>query len=261
MKKLKIKLGDEGGNTIIEATFIVTITLFMLVFLLLYGIVKYQFATMQSVANEAATGLARTYSYTQYSSGLDISSGAVGKDPVTGFILPTRLTDQGLISSTYWLGSFSSSSAEMKKNGKLPTNFFNTKNTMKNREGLAEIEKLISRRSFMVAQDYKYDIEIKHSELAWFQNEIIVTIEESYNIPLAKVLGAPNGILKRTVVGKAICTDYLGAYSYYNTLNKAVGAASDNPIAKTLKNCVSALTNCTGGIKAVFDIIFKDPES
>lgn len=76
-----------------------------------------------------------------------------------------------------------------------------------------------------------------------FQNEVIVTIEESYYIPFAGLLGVEDGLLKRKYVGKAQCVDVLGAQSYNKFFDVLCGNLASQKSVSLVKDTVETFKN------------------
>lgn len=170
-KQIKMLLNEEG-NTVIEATFVVTICIIVVFVLLVIGFIFYQENLLQSVANQTANGIARTYPYSK-------------KDPVTGYIGENNLADQGLFESAYWFQSkdYTANIKVDKKNGES----FKSKlqilsllgNKKVNHEAIEAVDlanKLTNKRRLYACQYYEYNVEIKQSDEVMFQNEITVSI-------------------------------------------------------------------------------------
>lgn len=204
---LVLDLKNENGNSIVEATFVVTITIFLIATIIMLGFYHYQITLLQTVADEVSTQIARTYAYEN-------------KDPITGFIGSADVVDHNIIESSYWVFQFfcDTKQAEAEETQKLT-------------------RQLLSNRRFMAAKrKANIDVDIRHSELLFFQNEIEVTVSEEYYIPFAQFLGVDDSILKVKKSSKAICVDIMGANGYYQALLEISKAFGSSEIGKMLNN-------------------------
>lgn len=228
-------LYDENGNSVIEAAFIVTTVLFVIALIIMLGFYHYQVTLLQTTADEVATSIARTYTYEK-------------KDPITGYIGKDELDDFGFTASCYWLigdiGFISTSKNQNEKD-----------------EAKKMAEQLLSRRRFMRSHGKTdVNVEIGHSELALFQNEIKVTISESYYIPFAQLLGVKDSVLKVTKSSKAICYDHIGANGYYQTFNtiaEIFGKSETGKLIKNITDIIGSIMNAFKDGRSIADVIFK----
>lgn len=222
-------LADENGNSVIEATVVTTIVIFMIFILMIMGFLFYQEALVQTVANEAATSIARTYSYER-------------KDPVTGYIGVDELADQGWSGSLYWLSDLS---------GKKAKEETEAKNVAK---------KLMDKRRLMACQTYECEVEIGKSDVTWFQDEITVTITETYSVPFVRLLGVSSdkSVITRKSMGRALCYDVIGAKSYYNTLSVLSKNIGDQAMIKMVKNIVKIATTSVDAVTNVIKMFFEN---
>lgn len=230
MKKMIKTLKCDEGNAVVEATLVVTICIFIIFIIIILGFVFYQENLLQSVVNKVANQVARTYSYER-------------KDPVTGYISEDGLKDQGLVDSLY----FFTDEVSGKKSRELS-------------EANSLIKKYLDRNRIIMAHEAKLpEIKIENSHTAWFQKEVIVSVEEEYYIPFVRFLGVNNGTVKRSYIGKAECIDIIGAKSFHNMLKvvsknlssqDAVG--SIRSVTGIITNFISAGSNINSLIKKLF---------
>lgn len=232
---LLINLKNENGNSIVEATFVVTITLFMLATIIMLGFYHYQITLLQTVADEVSTQIARTYSYKK-------------KDPLTGFISKDHLADKNITEASYWvLGDVNILGAAE-----------GPKNQIEEDEAEKLTKQLLSNRRFMAAYgETKIDVDIQHSELVLFQNEVRVTVSEEYYIPFAKFLGAQNSILKVSKSSKALCFDVVGANGYYQTLMEIANFFGKSEVAKMVQNLTGIFKNVINAGKNLATVLFN----
>lgn len=211
-------LFEEEGNAVVEATFIVTTTLFVIFLLISFGFLFYQETLLQATANEVATSIARTYSYER-------------KDPVTGYITSESIADQGF-DGLYWIS----------QNG----------NLTRTKKNIAEkyTSRILKRSRFYNCKEQAISVDINKSSLVAFQNEITVTVSESYYIPFTRFFGISQSILKREYKAKSLCYDILGAQRYYNGIKSiAKGISEKSQILKSVKNISSIAKSIINGEK------------
>lgn len=227
LKKYVLKLKDENANSVIEATFVVTVAIIIIAVLIMWSFLFYQETLLQSAANRTASDIASTYPYKK-------------KDPVTGYIGINNLEDQGFWESAYMLSGDVG---------------FNSKNALEVEEAKKLCEELIDNNRLLRGQDYNCTVEIKSSDKAFFQQEITVTVSETYSIPFAKMLGIDNSQIKREYTGYAQCVDIIGAKSYYNMLNAvAKRLAKDTPV-KIVNQIVNIMKNFTNAGFSVYNFV------
>lgn len=214
MKKVYRHLKSDNGNTMIEATFVVTIAIVVVTVIMMLGMVFYQESLLQSAANLTATQIARTYSFKQ-------------KDPVTGYIDEGALKKQGFLEGAYFILD---NATGRKGQGVSLGKTLAKKNADKGR--------------MLASHEVKAPVVvIRNSDVAKFQKEVTVTIEESYNIPFVKLLGVDDGKLTRKYTGKALCVDVLGAKSYHNVFAVVTKNLASEGSVETIKNVVKLVTN------------------
>ena len=229
---LVLDLKNENGNSVIEASVVVTITLFMLATIIMLGFYHYQVTLLQTVADEIATNIARTYPYKS-------------KDPISGFIGSENLADRNIVDSSYWiLGDINWGHG--------------SKNQNEENEAKSLAERFLSGRRFISAQGKAtIEVEIQKSEVVLFQNEINVTVSENYYIPFAQFLGVKKSLLSVKKSSKAICYDVVGASGYYRTLMTFAEAFGGSEAGKLVKNLTSIVDAVITGGKNIISFIFK----
>ena len=230
---IKKKLSDESGNTVIEASFIVTITLFVIFFLLLLGFVYYQKTLFQTVANQTSTSIARTYTY-RY------------KDPAVGYIDIKQLHDLGLKDSAYWLGGSNSG-----------------KNTIEKEEAKKLLKHLESQGRLLKCQknSMKTDVKIRKSDALFFQNEITVSIEAKYYIPFIRLLGVEtDGLVLAKASSRAICADILGLHTYYRTIEVLLSNLTELNFTKIVQSGVRFITNVLDSGKSLYQAFEREDD-
>ena len=228
-KSILKRIKDESGNTFIEASFIMTISLIVLLLLILFGFIFYQESLLQTVADDTARRIASTYTYEK-------------KDPVTGYITTANLRDQGLVDSMYYL-----------------TGERFGKDIKEEKEGKALAKALLNRKRLRACQSFDYSIDVRNSDAVLFQKEVVVTLEEKYSIPFLKMLGVnnPTGTITRKYSSKALCFDYVGAETYYSTLSAVSKNIGNLQLFKAVQYVVGIVTHMTNGssnlVKAFFE--------
>lgn len=226
-----VDLKDENGNSFIEATFVFTTALFLIALIIMFGFFYYQEVLLQTVADEVSTSISRTYPYEL-------------KDPATGYIERKNLADQGLMESSYWcVGS---------------VGFFNdSKNHKEEQEAEKLVKRLLSDRRLMAASGGpRINVEIGHSGLAAFQNEVKVTVSEDYYIPFASFFGIKNSTITVSKSSRSLCYDVIGAEGYYQTIMEFADLISKNNVGNFWDNLSTIIQKATEGGKNIAKLLF-----
>ena len=228
--ELKSMLRSEQGSSVIEATFVVSITLFVVFFMLILGFTFYQETIMQTVADNVSSSMARSYGYSH-------------KDPFVSYI-DAENVPRGFIDSSYWV--FNSGSDEKEKNAKW----------------MAQAEMNKYRFMSPMSNSQVLTAEASRSDIAWFQCEIEVTISEKYYIPFARFLGKEDSVIEFKTTSRAICPDYTAFYSYVNFLEDFTMLFSKaNKNFKGLDDAVTNVTSIVNNIVSGTVRIIKDIQS
>lgn len=223
MNNEQIGIKSEEGNAVIEATFAVTVCLVFLTFIIMFGLLFYQETLLQSIANETATDIARSYTYKK-------------KDPITGYIGNKNLRDLNLFEAAYFLTGSQNTEAELKG------------------EKLAEA--LNNKERLLQGSKFKADVTIQRNQSTWFQNEVCVTVSNEYKIPLLSFIGMDgNKGIKREYVGRAICYDPVGSKGYYNMICVMAKNAGSQKIFKKVTKIIDMLENVAGTGANIFGFI------
>ncbi len=215
MGKIRSNLGEEDGNTVIEAIIVVTMTVIFIYILLVLGFFFYQRSVLQAIADYTATSIARTHSY-------------VHKDPVTGYIGSVNMKDRGFGQTLYWLTQWDDYRANEEMEG----------------ENLYKVyeQKL---RLMAYTGEFNPSVEVKRSGIVMFQDEVTVTAEVNYFIPFTKIFGVADGLVRVKAASRAICADIMGQDTYYRTINSFIKGASELNITKIVKSAVNIVKNIT----------------
>lgn len=197
---ISLKDKRENGEVMIEASIVVTIVVIFITAMLYMGMMLYQQTLTAVVANQTAASLAQVY-------------GNSIKDPFTGYIDAEQIYQ----SVTY---------SNMKTDAYLTA--------MEQKASVFAQYRLKAARILNTGNpDVTVEIVSKENEL--LKSQIVVSIEDSYEFPLAQFFGATEA-LSFTAVGRADCVDIL---DYVNGV-EAVGDPENSNIGS-----ISELDTCS----------------
>lgn len=223
------KLKSESGNTVIESVFIVTTTMIVVCVLILFGFLFYQKTLLQTVVNEAATQLSRTYTYDY-------------KDPFIGYIDREDIK-HGVINDCYQLIASSKSSASAYSSAHQSSS--NKKTTNEAIEANWFVASRMNNYRFMAsAGNTEASTKLYRSTYVPFHMEIEITVTEKYTIPLLKLLGVSDPMAEFTASSRALCTDML----WYYSMNGFVSEMTDKLANDTGLNEIEGVATSALGI-------------
>lgn len=174
---------EKSGNLIIEASFVLTITVVMIAVLINMGFMLYEKTLIEVTANETATEIANVYS-------------SLCRDPEIGYVNDSNFYKTNLY--RYVTNYFTSSQDDKAiKKGK----WF----------ALYKI-----RKGNLIKDEPKdIDVKIERRPGSLLMNQVVVTITSEYEIPLTKIWGGKNK-MTFTATAKANCIDLL---DYFGTVS------------------------------------------
>lgn len=217
MKRL---LKREKGEMMVEASLVLTVVIVVIVSLAYLGLIMYHQTLITSTANQTASNIAQVYSNSS-------------KDPVTGYIDVSNLDNDGMV------------------------------NKMKN-QAYADVIKekaewyskyRLAKGNFLKSEEPEIDVKIENKNGALLRAQVVVTVEEDYELPFVQLLGMEKPTIKYKATGRADCyeiLDYVNVveavdkidvtenfkvnfYNKDNSLFKTVEVMHDMSIADTMK--------------------------
>lgn len=240
MKKFK----DESGNAAVESVFVLSITMFVICVLILFGFLFYQSALLQIIADDTSSKMGRTYAYEC-------------RDPDVGYISQDKLVDLTFSDYTY-IFTMSSKESTSSYSGGMSHSDDKEKNECI--EAAWYSASNLSKYRFMSAEANSTNVSTKvyGSEIIPFQAEIEVEISESYQIPLLRLLGVDKPITFKAS-SRALCTDELAYHGMLNFINEIVDYVAGETGISDLDDTISKITDC---INTAFDVIdhFNDTD-
>lgn len=168
-----MKNKKESGEVVIEASIVVTLVVIIISIMLYVGMVLYQQMAISIVANRTATNISQVYSNAL-------------RDPFTGYIDP----DKAYKSVTY---------SNMETDAYLD---------VIRQKGTAFAQYRLKKSQIIPVSDRYVDVQIVNKPNEILKEQIIVTVKDTYEIPLVGFFGA-EGKLSFSATGRADCVDYL----------------------------------------------------
>lgn len=184
----------DEGNLIIEASFIVTLSVVFVAIMINIGFVVYEKMLMDAVATEAATGAAQVYASTY-------------RDPIYGYIDDAEFYKTDLYRYTSNMFTDKLETSGVRKAKWLAIYSLKTGQLMKSNE--PEVNAWIENKQGTI-----------------LQHQVVVTITEKFDMPLAEVLGA-NFEISYTATGRADCIDLLDYFNTVSMINTEIGSLLD----------------------------------
>ncbi|MGN0548728.1 MAG: InlB B-repeat-containing protein [Acutalibacteraceae bacterium] len=210
----------EKGEMMVEASLVLTVVIVVIVSLAYLGLIMYHQTLITSTANQTASNIAQVYSNSS-------------KDPVTGYIDVSNLDNDGMV------------------------------NKMKN-QAYADVIKekaewyskyRLAKGNFLKSEEPEIDVKIENKNGALLRAQVVVTVEEDYELPFVQLLGMEKPTIKYKATGRADCyeiLDYVNVveavdkidvtenfkvnfYNKDNSLFKTVEVMHDMSIADTMK--------------------------
>ena len=174
---------DEKGEVIVEASFVLTLTIIFLTALIYLGFYIYQYTYMQVIANEAATNVAQVYA-SEY------------KDPIYGYISESEFYKTDLYRNL--------------------TNVFTDSldQTNINKAEWFSYYRL-NEGSLLKTSDPEVTVDIVQKPGKVIQKQIVVTISQKMELPFWG--GRNNSTV--TVEGRADCLDLLEYFNLVDTVD------------------------------------------
>lgn len=195
-----MKNKTERGEVVVEASIVVTLVMIVITAMLYVGMVLYQQTLVSVMANQTAANIAQVY-------------GNNLKDPFTGYVDSDRVYQ----SITY---------SNMKTDAYM--------DVVEQKANVFAKYRLRSSRILATGNtSVEIDIVKKPNEL--LKSQIVVTIRDSYDVPLVGMFGT-NGLVEFGSTGKADCVDVI---EYINGV-EAVGDPehSNVSVLPDAKNCI-----------------------
>ncbi len=194
-----MKNKNDRGELVVEASIIVTLVMIVITIMLYVGMVLYQQTLISVTANQTASNIAQVYSNNL-------------KDPFTGYVAPDRVYQ----SITY---------SNMKTDAYMEV--------VEQKANVFSKYRLKSSRILANGNtSVEVDIVKKPNEL--LKSQIVVTIHDSYDIPLVGMFGI-DGLVQFEASGRADCVDIL---EYINGV-EAIGDPEESNVSflPDSKNC------------------------
>ena len=163
----------ENGEVVVEASIIVTLVFIVISIMFYIGMVLYQNTAVSVIANRTATNISQVYSNTL-------------RDPFTGYVDPEKAYQ----SVTYSTMKTDADLDVISQKGKV----------------LGQYRLINSQIIPSVSREVDVQVVKKPNEV--LKAQVVVTITDSYNVPLVAFFGA-DGELSFTATGRADCVDYL----------------------------------------------------
>ena len=186
---MKKSVKSESGWIMLEASFVVTIVMICVAILIVAGFMSYQRTLVNIVANDTATSIAEVYSETV-------------KDPFCGYIDSKEFYKTKLY--RYLRDAISG----------------NLKNTnIKKAKWYADYR--LSKNSFWKNEGYDIDVKVQPKKGKLFQNQIVVTVSQKFNVPFVSLFGIDRHVEYKSTA-YADCVDYI---DYFNTISLTVSQA------------------------------------
>lgn len=189
----------ESGEVVVEASIVVTLVMIVITIMLYVGMILYQQTLVSVMANQTASNIAQVYSNNL-------------KDPFTGYVDPDRVYQ----SITY---------SNMKTDAYM--------DVIEQKANIFAKYRLKSSRILATGNtSVEIDIVKKPNEL--LKSQIVVTIRDSYDIPLVGMFGT-DGLVEFGSIGRADCVDIL---EYINGV-EAIGNPEESNVSflPDSKNC------------------------
>ena len=174
--------GCEKGNVVIEASFVLTITVVMIVVLINLGFIIYEQTLLETTANETAIKIANVYS-------------SLCRDPEVGYV-----NDSNFYKTNLYRYIFSENQDDK---------------AVKKGEWFALYR--IKKGDLIKDEPTNVEVDIEKRPGSMLQNQIVVTITSEYKLPLTRLWGGNNKMVF-TAKAKANCIDlldYLGTVSMF----------------------------------------------
>ncbi len=186
-----MKLKDENGEVVVEASLVVTLVVIFISVMFYIGMILYQQSLVSIMANKTASDIAQVYSNNL-------------KDPFTGYVDP----DSVYQSVTY---------SNMKTDAYM--------DLITQKANTLAFYRLKSAR-ILTTGETSVDVQIVQKPNDLLKSQVVVTVHDKYELPLVSFFGV-NNILTFSAIGRADCVDIL---EYLNGV-EAVGDPENSSIA------------------------------
>ncbi len=189
----------ESGEVVVEASIIVTLVMIFITIMLYIGMILYQQTLVSVMANQTASNIAQVYSNNL-------------KDPFTGYVDPDRVYQ----SITY---------SNMKTDAYM--------DVVEQKANVFAKYRLRSSR-ILGNGTSSVDIEIVKKPNELLKSQIVVTVHDTYDLPLVGLFGT-DGLVEFAAQGRADCVDIL---EYINGV-EAIGDPEESNVSflPDSKNC------------------------
>lgn len=193
-----MKRKNESGVVVVEAAIVVTVVTMFIAVMLYIGMVLYQQSLVNIMANQTASNIAQIYGNTLR----DPFTGYVDADGVHETVTYTNLRNQAYM------------------------------DVIEQKADAAALYRLKSSR-ILTTGDTEVEVNIVPKKNELLKDQIVVTVSDTYEIPLVSFFGARNNKLTFTGTGRADCADLLE----YLTGVPAMGTPDGNPVIFIPNEC------------------------
>lgn len=174
---------QDSGNLVIEASFVLTITVVMIAVLINLGFMLYEQNLLEATAHETATEIANVYS-------------SLCRDPEIGYVNDSNFYKTNLY--------------------RYVTNYFNsTQDNKAIRKGQWFALYKIRKGNLIEDEPKNIKVDIERRANSMLMNQVVVTITSEYEIPLTRLWGGKNKMVF-TANARANCIDLL---DYFGTVS------------------------------------------
>ena len=193
-----MKRKNESGVVVVEAAIVVTVVTMFIAVMLYIGMVLYQQSLVNIMANQTASNIAQIYGNTL-------------RDPFTGYVdadgVHETVTYSNIRNQAYM-------------------------DVIEQKADAAALYRLKSSR-ILTTGDTEVEVNIVPKKNELLKDQIVVTVTDTYEIPLISFFGAGNNRLTFTGTGRADCTDLLE----YLTGVPAMGTNDGNAVIFSPDEC------------------------
>ncbi len=186
-----MKKSNERGEVVIEASIVVTLVVILISIMVYLGLVMYQRTLVTVMANQTASNIAQVYSNNL-------------KDPFTGYINSEHM---------YQTVTFNTMKTDAYRD------------VIKQKAAAFASYRLAS-SSILTSEGTTVDIDIITKPGEILKCQVVVTVTDTFDIPLLGAMGIDNDSLKFSAMGRADCIDIL---EYVNGV-EAIGDPDSSPI-------------------------------
>lgn len=208
MKKSRF-FKSEQGETVVEASLVFPVVLFVIFFLIYVGFIMYQQTILTVIANDTAASIGQVYA-------------TPARDPFVGYTDTTALANTKLYRSIYDAvdGALNGGQSEVESDNQEKGNWFAR-------------YRLISHRLFKESGDMKVNVTFENRPDSLFQKVVVVELETTYSVPIVRLLGIQNDTIRYTAEGRATTYDILDTASTASLVSMVVNDVTA-PLASQL---------------------------